>query len=73
MCNAIRQFQPEIHAARHRRQQELGRIFGCCNLMAQFRQWRTAVANQHCPVDFSTLWRRATKTTEPVLHRGSLG
>ena len=45
MCNAIHQFQPAIHAAEHRRQQELGRILGYCNFLALFRQWRTAVAN----------------------------
>ena len=47
MCNAIHQLQPEIDAARHLQQQELGRILAYCNFLALFRRWRTALANQH--------------------------
>ncbi|MFP6749940.1 MAG: hypothetical protein VCD66_20390 [Alphaproteobacteria bacterium] len=47
MCNAIYEFQPEVHAARDCRQRELGRIFAYCNLLALFRRWRRAPAPQH--------------------------
>jgi hypothetical protein len=47
MCNAIYEFKPEVHAARHCRQQELRRIFAYCNLVALFRRWRRVPVHQH--------------------------